>query len=243
MLLCVEIQTRTMSDFLPLNIKFLRRKMGLTQEKLADLLGTTRASVCAYEDGRAMPPYPKLKALSEVLGTNVEEITESEIEKQSRVAGSGMDEVTISETLQANSQRSLFDEDYPFIQKSEEPVLPEQSANERWFKSGDDFPLKDCRILARKIEMHELADGSVYLLVTRKSGVLYRRVYDQTELRGVLVLTPEVTHLSTMDLPLEELVELWEFIVYESSRPPKSSKTNHQLSRLLNEMRSIIDQN
>ncbi len=230
-----------MSDNLPGNIKFLRRKQGLTQEKLGDLLGTTRASVCAYEDGRAMPPYPKLKALAEVLESTVEDITELDLSKEKRVKNKAESQIVTLSERQTDRDGLIYSEEIPFAEYTDKKQGEVTSEAERWFESGADFPLKNCRILTRKIEPHEIADGSVYVLITKSAGVLYRRVYDQAELRGVLVLTPEVTHLQTLDLPVSEVREIWEFLAYQSSQPPRLPRAMHTVSRLLDEAKKAIE--
>ena len=44
-----------------LNIKFLRKKKGLTQQQFADEIGIKRSLVGAYEEERAEPKYDLLK--------------------------------------------------------------------------------------------------------------------------------------------------------------------------------------
>jgi len=43
------------------NIKFLRKKKGLTQQNFADQVGIKRSLVGAYEEERAEPKYDLLK--------------------------------------------------------------------------------------------------------------------------------------------------------------------------------------
>jgi transcriptional regulator with XRE-family HTH domain len=43
------------------NIKFLRKKKGLTQQQFADQVGIKRSLVGAYEEERAEPKYELLK--------------------------------------------------------------------------------------------------------------------------------------------------------------------------------------
>lgn len=50
----------------------LRRRKGLSQEQLADVLGVTRQSVSKWEGGSAMPELTKLVALSELFGVSVD---------------------------------------------------------------------------------------------------------------------------------------------------------------------------
>lgn len=50
----------------------LRRRRGLSQEQLADILGVTRQSVSKWEGGTAMPELAKLVALSELFEVSVD---------------------------------------------------------------------------------------------------------------------------------------------------------------------------
>ena len=45
------------------NLKFLRKKKGLTQQNFADLMEIKRSLVGAYEEDRAEPKYELLKKL------------------------------------------------------------------------------------------------------------------------------------------------------------------------------------
>ena len=52
----------------------LRRKMGLSQEQLAEKLGVSRQAVSKWETGASVPELDKLLALSEFFGVSVEEL-------------------------------------------------------------------------------------------------------------------------------------------------------------------------
>jgi transcriptional regulator with XRE-family HTH domain len=61
------------------NFRFLREEKEITQTDMGEELGFSRASVDAYEDGRAMPPYPKLKIIADYFDYSIEEITEAKL--------------------------------------------------------------------------------------------------------------------------------------------------------------------
>lgn len=53
-------------------LKAARNSKGLTQEQLAEAVGMTRASVCAYENGRQKSPSLRtLRKLADVLEVDV----------------------------------------------------------------------------------------------------------------------------------------------------------------------------
>ena len=57
-----------------LNIKNLRKQRGLTQRKLAALLGVSRPSLTNYENGLRQIPVSLLPQLREALGCTWEEL-------------------------------------------------------------------------------------------------------------------------------------------------------------------------
>ncbi|CDN44007.1 helix-turn-helix domain-containing protein [Paenibacillus sp. P22] len=59
-----------MTDTLGFRIKSLRKKRGLSQEALAQIVGLTRSSLTAYEIDRTTPPSEVLTKLSKTLGTS-----------------------------------------------------------------------------------------------------------------------------------------------------------------------------
>ncbi|SMO61774.1 repressor LexA [Balnearium lithotrophicum] len=52
-------------------IKLLRERKGLTQQELAELIGTTQQTVAYWEVGQRKPRYSKLQKLAEVFGVPI----------------------------------------------------------------------------------------------------------------------------------------------------------------------------
>ena len=67
------------------NLKLARLQAGdLTQEQLAELVGTTRQTILSIEKGRYAPSVGLALRLAEVLGTKVESLFQLEEEKDDR---------------------------------------------------------------------------------------------------------------------------------------------------------------
>lgn len=56
---------------LGLRIKELRKKLGLTQQELGDLVKVTKVSICCYESGTRTPNLDTLLDLADVLGVDL----------------------------------------------------------------------------------------------------------------------------------------------------------------------------
>lgn len=61
-----------------LNLVMARKRAGLSQLELAKIIGVTNQTISAYERGNTVPTFEKMKLLSQVLKTNVEELFFSE---------------------------------------------------------------------------------------------------------------------------------------------------------------------
>ena len=61
------------------NIKYLRKKLGLSQEKLAELLGLNRGNIASYEKGSAEPRIENLIKMMQVFKVEVKDLVERDL--------------------------------------------------------------------------------------------------------------------------------------------------------------------
>jgi len=61
------------------NIKYLRKKLGLSQEKLAGLLGLNRGNIASYEKGSAEPKIENLLKMMQVFKVEVKDLVEKDL--------------------------------------------------------------------------------------------------------------------------------------------------------------------
>lgn len=64
------------------NIKVLRKRMGMTQEKFAEVLGIKRSLIGAYEENRAVPPAENLNKISKVFGITLDQLINYSYERE-----------------------------------------------------------------------------------------------------------------------------------------------------------------
>ena len=57
-------------------IKPARKKAGLTQKKLAEILGTSQQNLAQYENGKRKPKIETLKKIASALGVEIEDLAE-----------------------------------------------------------------------------------------------------------------------------------------------------------------------
>src|SRR5690606_5098597 len=66
------------------NLKFLRKRKGLTQQQFADALEIKRASVGAYEEDRAEPKYELLRKIARFYELTMDELANDVIDEKWR---------------------------------------------------------------------------------------------------------------------------------------------------------------
>ena len=66
-------------DIFSYNLRLLRKKRNLTQEKAAQKLGCSRAAYSSYERGRKMPPGWLLFDIASFYGVRSDKITSEKI--------------------------------------------------------------------------------------------------------------------------------------------------------------------
>ena len=67
------------SDVLKLNIRYLRKKMNLSQEELANAIGLNRGNIASYESGTAEPKIANLVKMSKLFSVPLADLTETKI--------------------------------------------------------------------------------------------------------------------------------------------------------------------
>lgn len=67
--------------YLHQNIKYLRKRMNLSQEELAQRVGLNRGNIASYEKGIAEPKLCNLLKLSYIFRVSVRDLTERELSK------------------------------------------------------------------------------------------------------------------------------------------------------------------
>jgi transcriptional regulator with XRE-family HTH domain len=233
------------------NIKYLRKKNGLTQEQMAERLGIKRSLLGAYEEGRADPRIANLVKFSEIFDITIDQMINSDMsisavgasESQDTPKGSGLKVLSITvdqqdkENIELVPQKAAagylngyadpeYIEELPRFQL---PMLPGNATYRAFEVSGDSMiPLQEGTVVIGKYveDVQDIRDGKTYVLLTNKEGVVYKRVllYDDDPTR--LRLVSDNQAYAPYDLPTGELLEVWEVKAYISMDLPTPGESD-----------------
>lgn len=122
------------------------------------------------------------------------------------------------------------------------PNLPQ--GNYRAFEAGDDFPFPGSVVVGAFLSnSNELIDGTHYLLVVQNQGVLYRRVYNQIKVKGLLLLTSDQNGIPTCEVPIRDVTEIWAVKAFIGYEVPSFQLPNERIQRLISELQQELEGN
>lgn len=89
------------------NIKILRNRMGITQERFAELVGINRKAVGAYEENRATPPLDKLFKMAKLFGVSIDQLSNDSFTKPGSFAAAAIESKELIEPEEEIAQPIL----------------------------------------------------------------------------------------------------------------------------------------
>lgn len=251
------------------NIKSLRKKHHYTQEQFAQKLGIKRSLLGAYEEARAKPRLEVLVKAASLFNVSVDQLVAEDlspssapppaVEKAEEVrASSAKAEATAIKLVTKHEHASYFQnrEDKQYLDTLAEirlPVNPETDVY-RAFEITDDamYPVMPGTIVVgrRQENLQGVRDKYMYIVITRKEGILLRQVFNHIQEEGTLELCPANTTYEPLMLSvLGKEVEVWEAVYYISrqlpfndTKPAKAAPLDlQQLTNLVLELQQEVE--
>src|SRR5450631_3922525 len=181
---------------IPANIKFLRKKKGLTQQEFADELGIKRSLVGAYEEERADPKYELLTKIASYFNVSIDDfITEIIDEKwmaKAKISQTNIRVLSISVDKDDNENIELVPvkasagylngyADPEYVAQLPKFYLPmfKQGTYRAFEIKGDSMlPLvSGTIIIAEYVEnWADVKQGETFVIISKNDGVVYKRI-------------------------------------------------------------------
>ncbi|WP_372756158.1 XRE family transcriptional regulator [Mariniflexile sp.] len=213
------------------NIKHLRTLKKLSQEVLADELNVTRSRIGSYEEGRSAPTIEMLIQLSDYFKLPIDILLRNDLTKakDSSFIEIGSQRVLFPITVD-NDNENLIEvvpvkasagylagyDDPEYIEQLEKirlPFLPTGKHRAFPIKGDSMLPMKSgSYVVGRFVEDRtEIKSGKTYVLVTLNDGMVYKRVMNNIDFNGSLLLISDNKSYHDYSVPIDEVLELWEF--------------------------------
>lgn len=121
------------------------------------------------------------------------------------------------------------------------PNLP--SGYYRAFESGDDFAYPGSILVGTFIRnWYDIKDGMQYVFLLRKHGLIYRNAFNQVKTSGVLLLTSDNIAIDDLEIPLQDVLEVWEVKAFVSLQMPVPQPSLERINQLVDELQLELSQ-
>jgi transcriptional regulator with XRE-family HTH domain len=211
------------------NIRILRVKHKISQEKLAKNLFITRVRYVKYEDGTSEPPYDILKKIANyyhisidlLLSVDVCKIDMQDLLKlennrlllpvMTNRKGEDLIQV-VTEKMKAGYLNGYSDPEY--IESLQQISLPFLGVGKhRGFPvEGNSMPPHDngSIIIGRYLEtLSETVDGKTYILITKNEGIVYKRLNKNK--KNTLIVESDSFFYQRHEVKASDILEIWEY--------------------------------
>jgi transcriptional regulator with XRE-family HTH domain len=254
-----------MSENIALNVRYLRKVKGLTQEGLANLLEVKRAVIGSYEESRALPRIGLMQKMAALLDVSLEDFTNRDLSQkpsinfkeigrprvnQPTVLATVVDSQNVEQMVvipqKASAGYASGYADPEFVSQLPLLNLPlAELSSERTYRtfqiSGDSMlpvPSGAYIITEYVTSVDEISDGSCCIVLTRASGIVYKRLYKQ---QNDILLKSDNLAYDPYTLPLSEILEVWRAVGYISLQLPSLGEVNN-MYQILKELKNEINQ-
>jgi len=222
--------------YLKENIRFFRKKLGLTQEDLANRLETKRSLIGSYEEGRGVPKLDMLKRMSDLFGVTLDEFLSVNFCETGNYMPEGKvgpkilsvmvtpdnEEHIVIVPLKASAGylNGRSDPEYFAGLPHFSMPVPELSHGRSYrvfqIKGDSMLPVPPgSYIFCDYVENVEaIQEGKTYILITADEGIVYKRVYHGN--KGELLLKSDNQEYSPYTIETTALLEIWRAMGYLS---------------------------
>jgi transcriptional regulator with XRE-family HTH domain len=208
-----------------LNLKYLRKLRGWTQEEFANKVGIKRSLVGAYEEERADPRLEVLEIVGDIFKLSLDDLLLKDL---SNTGGSYLNKRRQQKMMSADRNIIHFVPvkaaagylagyaDSEFIDELNTFTLPMLSGgNYRAFEIIGDSMLptpSGSIIVGEKVEggMDEIKNNMAYIVVSRNEGIVYKRIVKNNKLKSKLTLVSDNPQFQPYQVNADDIVELWQ---------------------------------
>ncbi len=246
-----------------LNLKFLRKKRGLTQQQFADQLEIKRASVGAYEEDRAEPKYELLKKIADFYDITMDELVNDVInDKWKPTPKSNASNLRIlSVTVDGEDRENIemvpvkasagylngyADPEYVAeLPKFSLPMFKQGTYRAFEIKGDSMLPMPSGSVVIGEYveNWHDIKPGQTYVVVSKDDGVVYKRIaFKFKEDKGLKLLSDNRVY-EPYWVKAEDIIEIWKAKAFISTELPEPSPepTMETLTAMMAQMQKAIN--
>jgi transcriptional regulator with XRE-family HTH domain len=244
------------------NIKFLRKKKGLTQQQFADEIGIKRSLVGAYEEDRADPKYDLLKKIALYFDISVDDFINETINEKWAPKPKGnpanLRILSISVDKEDNENIEMVplkasagylngyaDPEYvAALPKFYLPMFKQGTFRAFEIKGDSMLPLVSGTVIIGEYVENwaDIKAGDTCVVLSKTEGVVYKRIGNKYRDNKKLKLMSDNPAYEPYEVSGEDILEIWKAKGYLSTQmpTPMAEPSIENLTSMMSEMQKSI---
>jgi transcriptional regulator with XRE-family HTH domain len=237
-----------------LNLKYLRKLRGWTQEEFATKVNIKRSLVGAYEEERADPRLDVLEIVADIFKVSLDELLLKDLSNQS---GSYL--MKRRQQKMATADRNIIHfvpvkaaagylagyADSEFIDELNTFTLPMLSGgNYRAFEIIGDSMLptpSGSIIVGEKVDnMEDVKSNNAYIVISRNEGIVYKRIVKSNKTKNKVSLVSDNPSFQPYQVNSEDIIELWQAQVVIGKVASQQRWDVNSLASLVNNLQDQV---
>lgn len=240
-----------------LNLKYLRKLRGWTQEDFAKKLNIKRSLIGAYEEERADPRLDVLEIVADIFKLTLDELLLKDLSdtgsassgflakrRQQKMMSADRNLIHFVPVKAAAGYLSSY-ADSEFIDELNTFTLPMLSGgNYRAFEIIGDSMLptpSGSIIVGEKVEdLEDVKNNQAYIVVSRNEGIVYKRIVKNNRTKAKLTLVSDNPSYQPYQVNSEDVVELWQAQVVIGKVAQQQRWDVNSLANLVNNLQDQV---
>ncbi len=240
-------------NYANLNMKYLRKLRGFTQDEFATKLNIKRSLLGAYEEERAEPRFDVLESvcdmfkltMDELMRTNMNEGAGNYLQKRRQQKSTNEHNVITFVPIKAAAGYLAGFADPEFIDELNTFTLPMLSGGSyRAFEILGDSMLptpSGSVIVGEKIEdLEHLKPNNTYIVISRSEGIVYKRIMKNNRLKNKLTMISDNPQYEPYIVNAEDVLEVWQAQFVLTKANTQHRWDVNQLASLVNNLQAQV---
>ncbi len=239
-----------------LNLKYLRKLRGWTQEEFANKLNIKRSLIGAYEEERADPRIEILEVVSNMFKLSMDELLLKDLSQSVNTGGylqkrrmmkigSADRNVIHFVPVKAAAGYLTSYADSEFIDELNTFTLPMLTGGDyRAFEIIGDSMLptpSGSIIVGEKVEsLEDTKNGQAYIVVSKNEGIVYKRIQKNNKSKNKITLESDNPNYQPYQINAEDIVELWQAQVVIGKVASQQRWDVNSLANLVNNLQDQV---
>lgn len=256
-------------DFISTNMKFLRKKKTWTQNDLSEELNIKRSLVGAYEENRARPTYEVLHDLSKLFKYSIDELITKDLRQTEKVAlftdeqlksdvtGKNLRvlAITVDKTDNENIEMVSVKASAGYLNGYADPIyikelnkfrlpfLPVGTYRAFEIKGDSMLPIQPGSVIVGEYidNWKNIKDGHTYIVLSKHDGIVFKRLFNQVDENGTLILRSDNTSYPAYPIKIDEVLEVWKAVLNISHLNKGNDMSYQNILQLMQELKKDVE--